>query len=426
MSIDAFKYRNFDRDPTPTGTISISKNGEPYAVKFDTASNFSTSFFEFSNTYYAAAEIIANRMLEKRYIDELDNYFFPLFFLYRHSIELILKSIGCLFITEKLDRIRFINDTFHNLSIMLQYILDRTTVVRPPDEIIWLQGYFQSLTDFDRESDSFRYPFHIKTNRDALGEYHYSFHRVFQKQTHIDLIGEINKMEAAHEVLTNWYLDFVDQENPHISTEYTACGTTFLDEGGYYYEQSVVGYEYRHNDFYAHLSGYKECANYLKQYMIQAYDEGNNTVGYMFYPMCYLYRNDIELLLKATIFKFSGQPLQEICKLLQKAKHSIPKLFSSIEENILGMYDIDEKDPYIQNAKRYCELLHAFDHDSSKFRYPVDKRCSPHHASVRYYSFLDLGVFLESLCNAVEGIHDEIESRKDALDSLAADYSGYI
>ena len=426
MSNDAFKYRNLNRDPTSTGTINTSRKDKQYAVKFDTASDFPTSFYRFSNAYYEAAEIIINRMLDKMYIDELDNYFFPVFFLYRHSIELLLKSIGCIFITEKADRISFMNDTFHNLGVMYRYLLDRTPITRPAEESLWLQDYFINISSFDRESDSFRYPFHIKKQLDIFGEWEYSFHRVFQKQTHIDLIGEVNKMEAAHEVLTNWYLDFTDKNTSHISTEYKACSTSFLDEGGYYYEQSVVGYEYRHNDFHAYVSGYKECANYLQEHMLREYDAGNDTIDYMLYPMCYLYRNDVELLLKAIVFDFSGQPLQEICKFIQTAKHSVPKLFSAVEEDVLRMYDIPKEDTYIQNAKRYCELLHKFDHDSSKFRYPVDKRCSPHQASVRYYSFLELGIFLESLCNAIDGVHSEIESRKDVLDTLAAEYSGYM
>jgi len=74
----------------------------------------------------------------------------------------------------------------------------------------------------------------------------------------------------------------------------------------------------------------------------------------------------------------------------------------------------------------YQKTIHKFDLDSSKFRYPVNKQCDPYHQSVRYYDFVQLGVFLESLCNAVDGIHGEIEHRKDALDTMAAEYNGYI
>lgn len=105
--MDAFKYRNFNNDPTSDGEIKIGRRKDLYAVKFDTAANLSESFLNFSKAYYLSADIIANRMLGEHQIDELDRYFFPLFFLYRHSVELILKSIGCIFITEKTDRIRF-------------------------------------------------------------------------------------------------------------------------------------------------------------------------------------------------------------------------------------------------------------------------------------------------------------------------------
>ena len=35
-----------------------------------------------------------------------------------------------IFITEKTDRIRFLNDTFHNLEVIYQYLLERSSRVR--------------------------------------------------------------------------------------------------------------------------------------------------------------------------------------------------------------------------------------------------------------------------------------------------------
>ena len=49
----------------------------------------------------------------------------------------------------------------------------------------------------------------------------------------------------------------------------------------------------------------------------------------MVYPMCYLYRNDIELLLKAIIIEFSDQSLQAKCAASYENKHS-----STVLENI--------------------------------------------------------------------------------------------
>ena len=83
----------------------------------------------------------------------------------------------------------------------------------------------------------------------------------------------------------------------------------------------------------------------------------------------------------------------------------------------MPIYSILKSDAFIITAKRYCDQLHNFDSDSSKFRYPVDKNCSPYQNKIKYYDFVELGVFLESLCNAIDGIHGEIERK--------AEYSGY-
>ena len=62
-----------------------------------------------------------------------------------------------------------------------------------------------------------------------MGNAVYSLHRIFQKQTHIDLIAEINKMIAAYEILMNWYLDFEDDKSAHISSEYKLYQIHFPD-----------------------------------------------------------------------------------------------------------------------------------------------------------------------------------------------------
>ena len=100
---DEFKYGSFACNPTSTGDIIPSKKGSKYSVSFDTANDISVSFYRFSKAYFFAANIIVHRMLEKQYIDELDSYFFPVFFLYRHSIELLLKSIACTKIKDQID-----------------------------------------------------------------------------------------------------------------------------------------------------------------------------------------------------------------------------------------------------------------------------------------------------------------------------------
>lgn len=426
MSTDKFKYHDLNHLPTATGTIQTTKKTSKYAVMWDRAKDVSESFYHFGAAFYSSAELIVDRMLNEHHIDELDKYFFPVFFLYRHSIELLLKSIGCIFITDRSNRVNFIRDTFHNPEDLLQYILRCTPKHRPEKEIKWLEEYFQNLSKFDKASDSFRYPFRVKTETDDWGTTKHSLSRVFTKQTHIDLIGEVNKMNAAYEILTMWRLDFFDDNHTHAANEYCECSTQFLEEGGSYYEQSVVGYEYRHDDFYAYCSGYMECANYLKQCLIEKVENHDNAdIAHLFYPMCYLYRNEIELLLKATIYTCSTLTIEKIYHITAKNKHRICKLFQIVEQQIIPLYSLESSDPYIQSTKRYCSILHEFDTDSSCFRYPVNRDCFPYISSIRYYDFVELGEFLESLCNALDGIYSEIDYRKDYLAQMQAEYADY-
>lgn len=426
MSKDDFKYNNWKYTPNATDSIQHCSKKQKYAVKFDIAEDIPASLYHFSKSYYQSAHLIATRMIEKMQIDELDRYIFPLFFLYRHSLELLLKSIGFIFITDKTQRQIFLRDTFHNLKNIYEYILNHTTYSRSNGEHIWLIGYLNNISQTDKASDSFRYPFHIILKSDMQGMEAYEIKRVFQKQMHLDLISEANKFEAAYEILNTWYLDITEPATTHKASEYIECNNSFLDEGGCYFSQSVVGYEYRHDDFYAYCSGYMECATYLLDYLKEQYDEDSNIdYSHMWYPMCYLYRNAIELLLKSIIFEYSNQNWQTKCAVAYENKHKICKLLNNIDKYAIQFYEIHDQNNYIKNMVRYCEVLHQFDSDSSKFRYPIDKYCSPYLHTEKYYNFIEMGNFLRALASAIDGVHSEIDYRKDVIDTLQVEYSGY-
>ena len=132
---DDFKYKKLNHYPTISGEIKPSKKGSPFSVKLDIATDVSSSFYDFSKAFYFAADTIVNRMLEKCHIDELDRYFFPVFFLYRHSIELLLKSIACIQLTDRTDRTVFFANTFHDPESILKYIVENTTLSLPNEEM---------------------------------------------------------------------------------------------------------------------------------------------------------------------------------------------------------------------------------------------------------------------------------------------------
>lgn len=131
--------------------------------------------------------------------------------------------------------------------------------------------YFSDLSQRDRESDLFCYPFHI--------------------------VWEPGDWK--------WY-----KKEAESAVEWKAVNPVFIETGGYYYAQSVVGYKYNRADFYPYTKAYLETANYLKWYMKNETDSGNSDYNErLFLPMCYLYRNCVELSLKTIWFEEIGEDM---------------------------------------------------------------------------------------------------------------------
>src|SRR5699024_5095056 len=112
-----------------------------------------------------SGNVLTQYLLKKFDITELDTYFFSIAFLYRHSIELILKAIGFKYIINLDERRIFIKDTFHNLLNLLETVSPyiRGHITQNEEGYIWLKEYFIDIDNIDKESDSFRYPFRITT-----------------------------------------------------------------------------------------------------------------------------------------------------------------------------------------------------------------------------------------------------------------------
>lgn len=62
------------------------------------------------------------------------------------------------------------------------------------DELLKFEPGMRDQREIDKESDSFRYPFHIhRIPADLFSEAKYSLKRVFEGQMHIDLCKFANK-----------------------------------------------------------------------------------------------------------------------------------------------------------------------------------------------------------------------------------------
>lgn len=377
--------------------------------------------FEYAEYFYEAAHKITDFILNMNHPDigKLDTYFFSISFLYRHCMELGLKAIGFQFIQNEDERKRFVKDTCHDLFSILSVIENKIPIARSREEVEWLKKYFYDLSQKDRESDSFRYPFQLIWEAENW-EYEGKFviKKIFNEQTHIDLVKFANKFEAAYEIISLWY-----KKESEEAVEWRKLEPIFIETGGYYYGQSVVGYKYRRDDFYPYTKAYLETANYLKWYMKNETDLGNTYWNErLFLPMCYLYRNCVELSLETIWFEEIGEDFQTKCKLMMDNKHSIEGMWKKIKPYVLEYAKDTDEPEYIEVIEDYCMQVHKLDSDANKFRYPMAKSMQVYFPENKRFDFMETGDFLEALNNILDGIDSALSHMNEILAEMEAEY----
>lgn len=392
-----------------------------YTVRVKAPTDLSVTLFTYAENFVEAAHLITKFILYAEHPDigKLDTYFFSIAFLYRHCMELGLKAIYFQHIEDIEKRKQFVKDTRHNLFEILQAIETECDVTRFAEEVTWLRNYFADLSQKDRESDSFRYPFHIGWEADEWGlDGEFVIKRVFQEQTHIDLIKFANKFEAAYEIVKKWYL--MESEE---ATEWKLLLPTFLEKGGYYYAQSVVGYDYSRYDFYPYTKAYLETANYLKWYMKKETDGGNSDCKErLFLPMCYLYRNCTELSLKTIWFEETSENFQTKCKMMLDKKHSIEGMWNQIKPFVLEYNRDSEQAEYIDVIEDFCKQIHKIDGDANKFRYPMRNSMQVYFPENKRFDFVQVGDFFEEINNILDGIDSELNTMNEIKAEMEAEY----
>ena len=414
-------YSKYRLHPKFNPNRKIKDKKTAYIIKIKAAGPLDIEFGNYAENFHFAAHEMAVYLLDpnNKNIAELDTYIFPLIFLYRHCIELLLKGIAFQKIVDKTARKNFAKDTFHDLSKILDEILNITLSNRAEEEINWLSSYFDDISKMDKESDSFRYPFHIIKNRDIFSGSQYKIERVFKNQTHIDIIKCVNKFEAAYEILELWYKNSMDK-----AEYWKSMHPVFIETGGTYYEQSVVGYGYNRQDFYPYASAYAETAALLFYKMKSAKDAGNMSVqDKLFFPMCYLYRNAVELVMKQVLFEEVREDYQKRCVVLNKKKHSIVGLWNALYKWLFVIYKEDD-DVLLQldEIKNCCEELQGVDNDASKFRYPCSKRMDPYFNQSVSFDYMNIAEFMESIIDIIDCIGAELSVRNEYIDEMEADY----
>jgi len=401
----------------PKSDVDFNKIESNNVIELLGDNKLDIEFYYYALKFKKSGNVLTQYLLKKFDITELDTYFFSIAFLYRHSIELILKAIGFKYIINLDERRIFIKDTFHNLLNLLETVSPyiRGHITQNEEGYIWLKEYFIDIDNIDKESDSFRYPFRITTEEktDVFKiKKRYSIKMVFDKQTHIDLVKFVNKLEIAFGLLSNIYKEEINE-----SEEYLNYTPTFMEEGGQYYGQSVVGYSYNLEKFHPYVQSYSNSALYLYK---EIYNNNSHRDD-LFIPMCYLYRNSVELSLKEILFEECSFSFQESLRYINKKKHKVYGLWNLIKHEIEKHANAPNGDDTIKNVEKYIVQLNDIDSSSDKFRYPTNKHLNLHFNKLKKFDIENVNSFFRQLLsflggvNAMMSAHNEWKREMEAI-----------
>lgn len=372
---------------------------ESIYVKVQNSDHIQKEFYNYSENFILAANLLINHALETNENRKKDFWLFGIVYLYRQSLELILKSIAFKYITDENDRKGFIGKVRHNLK----YAYDEICILVHADDVDlsanekkWLDEYLADISDLDEQSDMFRYPFDIRMTA------------FFKEQTHINLRALGTNMNTAYKMLTV-ILNTVKNVKHGELIEYKPV---FLINGGSYNDQGVIWKGFN-TGFYPYIEGYMESADYLFK-MIK-----ENQKDYLFLPMCYMYRNGIELALKRILVEDCQFDYQTAAKKLKNRKHSIEGLWNVIKDHIVSRSNAPDDNTTLINVEPYIRQLHNIDTTSDKFRYPIDKFLNLHFKKVIKFDVANVSLCFNELFEFLDAVNGMLSYQNEILAEMA-------
>lgn len=156
-------------------------------------------------------------------------------------------------------------------------------------------------------------------------------------------------------------------------------------------------------DWHPYVEGYRRAADLLVEHIINDY---RYDVDYLVYPITFLYRQHLELRLKAMILD-SNQLRDRECKL--PLTHNILSLWIQCREILKELWPEEpdiELDAIEECIKEFCNI----DGNSMAFRYPVDKNGDSSHSNTpNLINVRHLAHTMTKIANLLDGAHTAIQ-----------------
>lgn len=186
------------------------------------------AFYTISDGYWESAKILCQKMKEEsRDFKIVDSLIYPMFFNYRHSIELFLKvlyfNLGDSDSTSRQKFLAFGHDLKKLWDVLRPFLDKGKEHVGVSVNLNAIEHYIYSINSFDANSMIMRYPIDKKLNANKSKVYHFDFLYFAEKMNELcislrDLDSELSNQifDVASPDELNEYLNYVEKYSSQI------------------------------------------------------------------------------------------------------------------------------------------------------------------------------------------------------------------
>lgn len=187
-------------------------------------------------------------------------------------------------------------------------------------------------------------------------------------------------------------------------------GEKLIRETNNYYDFAHFGWGDVETQFYGYMEGYKVAADNLIEYATNS--ENIKILDTFVFPICFLYRQYLELAMKNIFLKYSGVSEDEKRTVIRNVSHNLTKIWIKIVPIISEEITNEEKID-INIVADYIRQFSDLDISSFSFRYPINKELNLLFYKEQCLDLINLRERMNELYNFFEGCDGKLDSLRD-------------
>ena len=314
---------------------------------------YDEDLYQMSKDFFSCAYRVTEDIVQEVHnIVKYDMWFLPCVYMFRQSIELILKALVARRIDKRHEFEVALSDDKHDLAKLFNRYIDSIDGLYITEaEKIWIQKYLDDIELVDSSSTLFRYPF----KDEFISRYNNDF---------LDICEMGNSLLNAYAILSKEYNGIADDSIYEIETERDCKFLIFASDG---FGNCQLWDSPWGDGFHKQVEGYSDVAEFIYE---KYKNESNQN---QIFPMFFLLRNAIEISLKRLLFSkvIHGVDLKKIRR--TRNSHSLKELWNAVNDMVRSYANEHGEDlQYLDYLESGILELDDVDKKGDVFRYPFN------------------------------------------------------